>query len=60
MPISDSLLNILVCPQCHLSLETGLVKDVLICDSCSLQYPVCEGIPVMLVDEAESHSDQKP
>jgi len=57
--VSDSLLNILVCPQCHQPLEPEHVKDVLICDSCSLQYPVREGIPLMLVDEAGPPSDQK-
>lgn len=59
MPISDSLFHILVCPQCHQALETGQNKDVLSCISCSLDYPVRDGIPIMLVDEAESHSDQK-
>jgi len=28
--------------------ETGLI-----CNACRLRYPVREGIPVMLVDEAE-------
>lgn len=59
MPISDSLLDILVCPQCHQPLEPGHDKDVLICVSCTLQYPVRDEIPIMLVDEAEPHLNQE-
>ncbi len=53
MAISKELLDILVCPKCKgdiilLEDETGLV-----CPACRLKYPVRDGIPVMLVDEAE-------
>ncbi len=53
MAISKDLLDILVCPKCKgdiilLDDETGLV-----CPSCLLKYPVRDGIPVMLVEEAE-------
>lgn len=46
------LLEILVCPQCKGKLtqvEGGLG---LLCHHCQLKYPVREGIPVMLVEEA--------
>jgi len=53
MTISKELLDILVCPKCKgdiilLDDETGFV-----CPACSLKYPVRDGIPIMLVDEAE-------
>jgi hypothetical protein len=53
MALSQDLLAILACPRCKgevrlLTDETGLV-----CDTCRLKYPITEGIPVMLVDEAE-------
>jgi uncharacterized protein YbaR (Trm112 family) len=53
MAISKDLLDILVCPKCKgdiilLDDETGLV-----CPSCRLKYPIRDGIPAMLVDEAQ-------
>jgi len=51
--IDKALLEILVCPACKADIkEEG---DKLICTNpaCGLRYPVRDGIPVMLVDEAE-------
>lgn len=45
-------LKVLVCPQCKGALELSAEKDVLKCTKCQLGYPIREGIPVMLVDEA--------
>ncbi|MGH8870122.1 MAG: Trm112 family protein [Actinomycetes bacterium] len=52
MPTDPALLAILVCPQCRSTLRDA--GDELICtgESCGLAYPVTDGIPVMLVDEA--------
>jgi uncharacterized protein YbaR (Trm112 family) len=52
--IEQSLLDILACPQCKETIRQDEEKGVLICDQCRLMYPVRDGIPVMLVDEAES------
>ncbi|GAA2455412.1 Trm112 family protein [Streptomyces macrosporus] len=52
MPLEAGLLEILACPACHAPLrEEG---DELICgsDECGLAYPIRDGIPVLLVDEA--------
>jgi uncharacterized protein YbaR (Trm112 family) len=51
------LLEIVVCPRCHSSL-TPAPTDApleLRCGNpeCALVYPVRDGIPVLLVDEAE-------
>ena len=53
MTLSADLLNILVCPKCHSTLEyrTAPVEE-LICRSCQVSYRVEDGIPVMLIDEA--------
>ena len=55
--LSDQLLAIIVCPDCHGDLtpvetapESGAGE--LVCQSCGLAYPVRDGIPVLLVDEA--------
>jgi uncharacterized protein YbaR (Trm112 family) len=53
MPLSDELLAILVCPQCRGDLRYDRTAETLICEACSLRYPVVEGVPVMLPEEAE-------
>jgi len=53
--VDRALLEILVCPKCKgdLSLRSsGDAHDTLDCVSCRLAYPIDEGIPVMLVEEA--------
>ncbi|MEU2716268.1 Trm112 family protein [Streptomyces sp. NPDC007205] len=56
MPLEAGLLEILACPACHAPLkERNTEQDTeLICTSqdCGLAYPVRDGIPVLLVDEA--------
>ncbi len=54
MPLLDPLLKeILVCPNCRGELEELEAESKLRCQSCGLVYPVNNGIPVMLIDEAE-------
>jgi uncharacterized protein len=53
MTISPELLAILVCPQCKGELMYQLLPESLDCPVCYLRYPVRDGIPVMLVDEAD-------
>lgn len=48
--IDPELLKILVCPACHGELEPR--TDELRCVGCGRYYPVTDGIPVLLVDEA--------
>lgn len=52
MALDDRLLEILVCPACHGSVDHKERRHVLVCTGCGLAYPVRDGIPVMLVDEA--------
>ncbi|MBN1872171.1 MAG: Trm112 family protein [Candidatus Omnitrophica bacterium] len=49
--ISQELLNILVCPACKekLRIEGEKIK----CTKCNRSYPVRNGIPIMLIEEAE-------
>ncbi|HAG93625.1 MAG: hypothetical protein CMK83_19395 [Pseudomonadales bacterium] len=46
------LLEILVCPVTKAKLEYDNEKDELICLASALAYPVRDGIPVMLEEEA--------
>uniref|UniRef100_UPI0032AE977A Trm112 family protein n=1 Tax=Nocardioides sp. BP30 TaxID=3036374 RepID=UPI0032AE977A len=61
MGLEPALLQIIVCPQCHGALEPREVaggeagSGELACQGeCGLVYPVRDGIPVLLVDEARS------
>lgn len=56
MALSPDLLEILACPQCKQPIRAERENTVLVCDQCRLAYPVRDGIPVMLIDEAESLS----
>lgn len=50
--IDREWLDILVCPVCKGKLEAE--ESRLICRACRKAYPVRDGIPVMLVEEAKS------
>jgi uncharacterized protein YbaR (Trm112 family) len=52
MAIDKELLDILACPKCKGNIRLNDKKDGLVCDACRLMYPVKDGIPVMLIDEA--------
>ena len=48
------LLIILVCPLCKSSLHFDQQAQELVCRIDKLAYPIRDGIPVMLVDEART------
>jgi uncharacterized protein YbaR (Trm112 family) len=50
----DSLLEILACPKCVGELEYRAEEAVFVCHTCRLRYRIEDGIPVMLIDEAEA------
>ena len=51
--IDPKLAEILVCPVDKADLIQDVEASRLKCTECGRRYPVREGIPVMLVDEAE-------
>jgi uncharacterized protein YbaR (Trm112 family) len=55
--IDPELLELLVCPKCkgELAVRRGAdgSEEFLDCRACGLGYPVEDGIPVMLVEEAK-------
>lgn len=55
--ISPELLEILACPLCRS--EVGVQGDRIVCTACGRRYPIRDGIPVMLVDEAELPDGRK-
>ena len=55
MPLDDTLLELLACPSddhAPLREETRAGADVLVCTFCASSYPITDGIPVLLLDEA--------
>lgn len=50
--IDPALLEIMQCPADGGSLSEHHDPDALVCADCGRQYPVRDGIPVMLIDEA--------
>ena len=50
--MDEKLLDILVCPICKVPLLYRKTQGELICKPCRLGYPVQDGIPVMLEDDA--------
>ncbi len=53
MPLREELLQFLACPRCHGDLTYDEKEDVLICPRCKLEFPIEDGIPVLLLDEAK-------
>ena len=50
--VDPKLLEILVCPLTHVPLRYDAKRQELVSDQAKLAYPIRDGIPVMLVDEA--------
>ena len=53
MNLSADLLEILACPKCKSKIKFEGGKIICQGPSCGLRFPVKDGIPVMLIDEAE-------
>ena len=52
--ITSEVLELLVCPSCHATLAWDYESSLLVCTGgdCGLAYPVRDGIPILLIDEA--------
>ncbi|MDH7500451.1 MAG: Trm112 family protein [candidate division NC10 bacterium] len=51
--IDPELLKILACPACKGEVYWAEEKERIICKACGRRYPIQDGIPVMLIEEAE-------
>jgi hypothetical protein len=54
MGLDPSLLEVLACPQCKTAVK--LAGERLVCGRCGRRYRVEDGIPIMLLEEAEPPS----
>ncbi|WP_166349453.1 Trm112 family protein [Phytoactinopolyspora limicola] len=64
MKLDPLLADVIVCPACHGRLDVGPADDgapatsvELACTGCARVYPVRDGVPVLLVDEARTPTD---
>ncbi len=55
--VDPRLLEILVCPVTHGALTYDRAKNELVSRAAKLAYPVREGVPVMLPEEARALDD---
>jgi hypothetical protein len=53
MTIDKRLLDVLACPKCKGDVKVEGEKIVCQSAQCGLRYPIRDGIPVMLIDQAE-------
>lgn len=49
--LDPALVELLACPACHAPVRPA--GSWLVCSGCGLRFPVRDGIPVMLLEEAE-------
>ena len=49
--MDEELLKILACPACKTDVE--LKENKIVCTKCARKYPIRDGIPIMLIEEAE-------
>lgn len=52
--IDQELLKILACPACKGDIVYDKDSQKLVCQKCARRYPIKDGIPIMLVEEAEA------
>lgn len=57
--VDPKLLEILVCPQTKGPLAFDREKAELVSKQARLAYPVRDGVPIMLIDEARALSDEE-
>lgn len=50
--MQDEILDIIACPLCKGKLRYNRETQELVCNFDKLAYPICEGVPVMLLEEA--------
>jgi uncharacterized protein YbaR (Trm112 family) len=57
--LDPKLLEILVCPLTKAPLRYDRARQELVSDKAGLAYPIRDGIPIMLVDEARPLSEDE-
>jgi hypothetical protein len=53
------MLEALICPQTHSTLKFNKESQELVSSKAGVAYPIRDGIPVMLIDEARQMLDEE-
>lgn len=53
MVVPKELLAVLACPKCKGNIKHDCRADEIVCFSCKLRYPVVDGIPNMVIEDAK-------
>jgi uncharacterized protein len=53
MVFDKELAALLACPKCRKSVALAADESGFVCDSCALVFPIEDGIPNFLLDEAK-------
>lgn len=56
-PVDPKLLELLVCPVTKGALSYDRARNELVSEKAGLAFPIRDGIPIMLVDEARQIDD---
>jgi len=59
-PVDPKLLEILVCPLTKAPLTYDRSRNELVSERARLAFPIRDGIPIMLVDEARNLDEPAP
>ena len=57
--VDPKLLEILVCPQTRGTLVFNREKGELLSKNAALAFPIRDGVPIMLIDEARALTDEE-
>lgn len=57
--ISPKLLEVLVCPQTRGTLHYNRERQELLSVKARLAYPIRDGVPIMLIDEARALTEKE-
>ncbi len=52
MKLEEHLLSLLACPRCDERPSLDLMGEELVCPTCRAHYPVVNGIPHLLIENA--------
>ena len=53
--LKKTVAEIISCPKCKNSIEYDKDNNIIICLTCNLKYAIKNGVPVMLIDEANKY-----
>lgn len=58
--VSAQLLDLLACPKCRAALRQAADELECVNPGCGLSFPVREGIPILLIEEARGPTPPAP